>query len=109
MLTKAFDGFKSGDEVTLHFQGKRQMKTNKIALFFSSKLFQKIFETNCDCTTNPLQEYNILCPGKACYRWAQNFKHSKLQTYCDLRSDLKFTFYLTHPSWRKIEIGKTLY
>jgi hypothetical protein len=22
---------------------------------------------------------------------------------------LKFTFYLTHPSWRKIEIGKTLY
>ena len=61
-LTKAFEDYKSCDDVTLHCQGKVQVKTNKIALFFSSKLFKKIFETNCDCNTNALQEYDILCP-----------------------------------------------
>ena len=62
-LTKAFDDYKSYNDVNLHCQGNVQVKTNKIALFFSSKMFQKIFETNCDCNnTSLLQEYNILCP-----------------------------------------------
>ena len=60
-LNKAFDGYKSYDDVTLHCQGQVQMKTNKFALIFSSKLFKKIFETSCDCN-NLLQEYDILCP-----------------------------------------------
>ena len=62
-LTKAFDGYKSEEDVTLHCSGNSQVKTNKISLLFSSKLFQKIFENNCDCYTNILQEYNIVCPG----------------------------------------------
>ena len=61
-LTKAFDGYKSGEDVTLHCRGKTQVKTNKISLLFSSKLFQKIFETDCDCNTDILQEYNVVCP-----------------------------------------------
>ena len=61
-LTKAFDGYKSEEDVTLHCSGNSQVKTNKISLLFSSKLFQKIFETNCDCNTNMLQEYNVVCP-----------------------------------------------
>ena len=61
-LAKAFDGYKSVEDVTLHCRGKIKLKTNKISLLFSSKLFQKIFETNCDCNTNILQEYNVVCP-----------------------------------------------
>ena len=61
-LTKAFDGYKSYEDVTLHCQGNVQVKTNKFALIFSSKLFKKIFETNCDSNTNLHQEYDILCP-----------------------------------------------
>ena len=61
-LTKAFDGYKSVEDVTLHCQGNVQVKTNKIALLFTSKLFQKIFETNRDSNINPLQGYDIICP-----------------------------------------------
>ena len=61
-LTKAFDGYKADEDVTLHCQGNVQVKTNKIALLFSSKLFQKIFETNCDSNINLLQGYDIICP-----------------------------------------------
>ena len=42
-LTNAFEGYKSDEDVTLHCQGNSLVKTNKIAFFFSSKLFQKIF------------------------------------------------------------------
>ena len=69
-LTNAFEGYKSDEDVTLHCQGKSLVKTNKIALFFSSKLFQKIFETNCDCNTNLLQEYDIICPGTSKSKFA---------------------------------------
>ena len=61
-LTKAFDGYRSYDDVTLHCQGQVQVKTNKFALIFSSKLFKKIFQTNCDSNNNLHQEYDILCP-----------------------------------------------
>ena len=61
-LTKAFDGYKTDEDVTLQCQGNVQVKTNKIALLFSSKLFQKIFETNCDSNINLLQGYDIICP-----------------------------------------------
>jgi hypothetical protein len=71
-------------------------------------------------TEKKKQQMSNLCLFKACYRWAQIFRHPKFQTYSDLRSNLIFTWYLAdlmkcseylyfyfiYLGWLKIEISQ---
>jgi hypothetical protein len=59
-LIEAFDSVKFQSDVTIHCKNKTQLKTSKLALIFSSKLFAKIF---ADSESNQFQRYDVLCPG----------------------------------------------
>ena len=58
-LIEAFENVKYQSDVTIYCQNKTQVKTNKLSLFFSSKLFAKLIGNS---ENNQFQEYDVLCP-----------------------------------------------
>ena len=58
-LIKAFDSVTYKSDVTIHCLNKTQVKTNKLSLFFSSKLFSKIIGNS---EINQFQDLDVLCP-----------------------------------------------
>ena len=58
-LIEAFDSVTYKSDVTFHCQNKAQVKTSKLSLFFSSKLFSKIIGNS---EINQFQDLDILCP-----------------------------------------------
>ena len=50
------------EDLILHFQNKSTLRTNKMPLLFTSKLFTKLLVETCPCPNALYQEYNVICP-----------------------------------------------
>ena len=58
-LIEAFENVKYQSDVTIYCQNKTQVKTNKLSLFFSSKLFAKLIGNS---ENYQFLEYDVICP-----------------------------------------------
>ena len=61
-LEKAVGSLSTTEDLILHCKNNAIIRTNKMVLLFSSKLFSKLVTETCSCPSALSQEYDIICP-----------------------------------------------
>ena len=61
-LEQVLGSLSTTEDLILHCQNKSIIRTNKMPLFFNSKLFVKLLTETCHCPSALTQEYDIICP-----------------------------------------------
>ena len=62
-LEQAVGSLSTTEDLILHCKNNSIIRTNKMVLLFSSKLFSKLLTETCPCPSALSQEYDVICPG----------------------------------------------
>ena len=62
-LEQVLSSLSTTEDLILHCQNNSTIRTNKMLLLFTSKLFAKLLTENCPCPSALYQEYDVICPG----------------------------------------------
>ena len=62
-LEQVLSNLSTTKDLILHCQNNLTIRTNKMPLVFSSRLFAALLAETCPCPSALYQTYDVICPG----------------------------------------------